>query len=155
MTPDDGTFVGYWARRSRSTLEGVATSLGRVSPHTVTDGEEAQYLDACVGEAQEWLGTELTAYIAGAGVPADLADWVLTADAPPASGAARRLRTATEVIELFDAAGQGTLAQAWLREVSGHTAGRGPAEMIRHARTEQELDEVREAAARYLRTNGS
>jgi hypothetical protein len=150
---DDGTFVGSAVRRSRSTLEGVATSLGRAIPHTAADGEEAQYLDACVAEAQEWLGKELTAYIAGAGVPADLADWILAADVPPASGAAQRLRTATEVIELFDAASQGTLAQAWLREVSGHTGGRGPAEMIRHARTEQELEEVREAAARYLRTN--
>jgi len=154
VTPHDGTFAGARARRSGARLAGVATGLDRFTRHTV-DGDEAQYLDACVAQVQEWLGTELTAYVAGANTPADLADWVMAADAPPASGAARRLRAAAEVVELFGDASRGTYAQAWLREVSGQTGGRGPAEMIRNARTEQDLDAVLEAAARYVRASAN
>jgi hypothetical protein len=143
-------------RRARFgvTLGGVTAGLGSATARTTVNGE-AQYLDACVAETQVWLGDELTAYVAGADSPGELAEWVLAADAAAANGAANgaahRLRTVAEVIELFDAAGQGTGARAWLREVSAQTREHGPAQLIRNARTEQELDDVRHAAARFLR----
>jgi hypothetical protein len=130
----------------------VTAGLGSATARTAVNGEEAQYLDACVAETQVWLGDELTAYIAGVDSPGQLTEWILAADAPPTSAAAQRLRTAAEVIELFDAAGHGTGARAWLREVSTQTREQGPAQLIRNARTEQELADVRQAAARFLRT---
>jgi len=114
---------------------------------------EAQYLGACVADVEGWLGPELTAYLTGAASPAELSRWVSGSDgrvgsAPAAAG--RRLQTASEVVETFAAAGRGTGARAWLREVSPLTGGRSPAHLVRHARTEQLLDQVREAAARYV-----
>jgi hypothetical protein len=114
-------------------------------------GEEAQYLDACVAEVEAWLGAELTAYLAGAESPAELSRWLSDASASVPGGAGRRLQTVSEVVEIFAAAGQGTRARAWLREVSRATAGRSPADLVRHARTERLLDQVREAAERHLR----
>jgi hypothetical protein len=135
---------------SRAAAERAAAERAAQDAHA----QEAQYLDACVAEAKLWLGAELTAYLAGAASPTDLDDWVTGVDAPPASAAAARLRTATEVIELFDAAGCGTEARAWLREVSVETGGHGPAQLIRTARTERELDEVRRAAVTHLKRPG-
>jgi hypothetical protein len=115
---------------------------------------EAQYLGACVADVETWLGAELTAYLTGADSPAELCRWVSGSDGrvgPPAA-AGRRLQTASEVVEAFAAAGRGTVARAWLREVSSLTGGRSPAHLVRHARTEQLLDQVREAAARYVGT---
>jgi hypothetical protein len=60
------------------------------------------------------------------------------------------LQTASEVVETFAAAGRGTGARAWLREVSPQTGGRSPAHLVRYARTGRLLDQVREAAARYV-----
>lgn len=147
----------------------MTAGLGSATRRTPLTVGEARYLDACAAEAQLWLGEELTAYLAGANSPAELASWMTPADgaaadgeAPDgaaasgaaASGAAHRLRVATEVVELFDAAGHGSDARAWLREVAAGPPRRGPAQQIRDARTEQELDEVRRAAARYLHLDG-
>jgi hypothetical protein len=53
-------------------------------------------------------------------------------------------------VEVFAAAGQGTRVRGWLREVSPQTGGRSPADLVRHARAERLLDQVREAAERHL-----
>jgi hypothetical protein len=115
--------------------------------------EEAQYLDACVADVQEWLGAELTAYLTGADSPAELVGWLSGREGGTPAAAGRRLQTASEVVETFAAAGQGTLARAWLREVSPLTGGRSPAHLVRHARTERLLDQVREAAERHVLTS--
>jgi len=127
---------------------GGVTRIG-AGARVLGDAGEAQYLDACVAEAQLWLGAELTAYLAGAASPAELAQWVGGVNGPVASTAAQRLRVTTEVIELFEAAGCGTAARAWLREAPDG-GGRGPAQLIRQARTDRELDEVRRAALRHV-----
>jgi hypothetical protein len=152
---------------------GGATNLGRADVHhpdrvddaDATGYEEAQYLDACVADVREWLGGELTAYLTGADSPAELSRWLSGRDAAGPTGTAlahsaltdaalggagRRLQTASEVVEIFAAAGQGTRARAWLREVSPLTGGRSPADLVRHARTDRLLDQVREAAERHV-----
>jgi hypothetical protein len=120
-------------------------------PVPTANGDEAKYLDACIAGVEGWLGRELTAYLAGAESPAELESWLSDSKAAPASAAARRLRTASEVVEAFAAAGQGTHAQGWLREVSTLTEGRSPAELVRHAPTEAGLEQIRHAAERHLR----
>ncbi len=170
----EGLFDGRGCMPAGVTLPGVATWRGsatwsraadlndvlRLERATVRGGygagagaAEAQYLGACVADVEGWLGPELTAYLTGADNPAELSRWVSGSDgrvgsAPAAAG--RRLQTASEVVETFAAAGRGTGARAWLREVSPLTGGRSPAHLVRHARTEQLLDQVREAAARYV-----
>jgi hypothetical protein len=126
-----------------------AAGLSGTAPAVGASGEEAQYLDACVAEVEAWLGSELTAYLAGAESPTELASWI-SDEVGPASAAGRRLRTASEVVEVFAAAGQGTQVRGWLREVSPETGGRSPADLVRHARNERLLDEVRDAAERHL-----
>jgi hypothetical protein len=161
-----------------ATWRGGATNLGRAAYSNDTDrpdraagragtrepagddagapgSEEAQYLDACVADVEAWLGTELTAYLTGADSPAELTRWRAGADGAAPAAAGRRLQTASEVVETFAAAGVGTRARAWLREVSSLTGGRSPAHLVRHARTERLLDQVREAAQRYVLSAGS
>lgn len=144
MTTWRGSTAGFGGAYGRVGAPDVATS--GVARRAVTDGEEAQYLDACVAEVEGWLGPELTAYLAGAESPADLSGWISDPARGPASAAGRRLRTATEVVEIFAAEGQGTKARGWFREVSPRTGGRSPADLVRHARDEALLDDVREAA---------
>jgi hypothetical protein len=134
----------------------MSAGSGSATRHTALAAGEARYLEACAAEAQLWLGEELTAYLAGASSPAELASWTSANGGPAgdgaaaASAAAHRLRVATEVVELFDAAGHGSDARAWLREVAAGPPRRGPAQQIRDARTEQDLHDVRTAAARHL-----
>ena len=143
--------VGSW--RSRAADLSDVLRLERTAARDGRYDEEAQYLGACVAEVEEWLGAELTAYLTGADSPAELSRWLDgsangTGSAPAAAG--RRLLAATEVVETFAAAGQGTRARAWLREVSPLTEGRSPASLVRHARTEDLLDQVRAAAAKCV-----
>lgn len=114
-------------------------------------GEEAQYLDACVADVQAWLGPELTAYLAGAESPAELGRWTSDSADVQASAAGRRLQAASDVVDAFSAAGQGTRAQSWLREVSPRTAGHSPAYLVRHATTGHVLEQIIAAAERHLR----
>lgn len=122
---------------------------------TDTDAGEARYLDACVADAEAWLGTELTAYLAGAGSPAELGRWLSDGEGPTPPAASRRLRAASDVVEIFAVAGHGTHAQAWLREVAPVAGGQSPAQIIRYARSEQVLDQVCAAAERDLRAPAS
>jgi hypothetical protein len=141
-----GSTAGFTGTAGPSSAAPAANLAGAPG----ASGEEAQYLDACIAEVEAWLGIELTAYLAGAESPTELAGWISDNAVAPASAAGRRLRTASEVVEVFAAAGQGTRVRGWLREVSPQTGGRSPADLVRHARAERLLDQVREAAERHL-----
>jgi hypothetical protein len=127
---------------------------GRLGGREARYGEVPTELAASVADVEAWLGTELTAYLTGADSPAGLSGWLsgpaeLTEPARVAAG--HRLQTARRVVEAFVDRGQGTGARAWLREVSAMTSGRSPAQLIRYARTDHLLNQVRDAAVRYAR----
>jgi hypothetical protein len=98
------------------------------------------------------IGEELSAYLAGAGNPAQLKRWAHARDgidrAP--SYADRRIALVRNIAELFTSANLATGLRAWLREVDPSLDHFSPAQRIRQATDEFALDEVRAAAARFL-----
>lgn len=125
---------------------------GRASAHAVAHAVAVlDDLGAALEEAAEWLGAPLATYVSGAGGPTELAGWVEAGVADtPGREALARLQTAAEVVEIFGSAGQPTAARAWLREPSPGTVGRSPAQLLRHARHERLLHQIRDAAHRHV-----
>ncbi|BCJ54290.1 hypothetical protein Asp14428_57650 [Actinoplanes sp. NBRC 14428] len=99
----------------------TATVLDRAGHHTATAGDDAEL---CVAV----LGSELTAYLAGADSVAQFESW-FAGPARPDSPARRRLAAAAELITVFETANRTSLAAAWLREVD--PAGYVPARVLR------------------------
>ncbi|GGJ77000.1 hypothetical protein GCM10010123_03730 [Pilimelia anulata] len=130
-------------------------------PADVTDGHaSAAALDHAVAvldelgtaleETSEWLGEPLATYVSGAATQRELRGWIESGPEVAASKEAlARLQTAVEVVDIFAAVGEPTVARAWLREVSPTTLGRSPAQLLRHARHERLLHRIRDAAARH------
>ncbi len=76
------------------------------------------------------LGTELTAYVAGAASVAEFESW-LAPGRCPSWPVRRRLAAAAELVSVFEAANQSALAAAWLRELD--PAGYVPARVLRQS----------------------
>jgi len=74
------------------------------------------------------LGSELTAYVAGADSVREFESW-FAAPQPPSRLIRRRLAVAAALIDVFEAANRTAMAAAWLRELD--TAGRIPARVLR------------------------
>ncbi|GGK27898.1 hypothetical protein GCM10010124_20580 [Pilimelia terevasa] len=107
-------------------------------------------LGTALAETSEWLGTPLATYVSGAAGTAELSGWIESGPAVAASKEAlARLQTAVEVIDIFAAVNRPTDAKAWLREVSTETVGRSPAQLLRYARHERLLGQIRHAATRH------
>ena len=76
------------------------------------------------------LGTELTAYVAGAASVAEFESW-LAPGRYPSWQVRRRLAAAAELVSVFEAANQSALTAAWLRELD--PAGYVPARVLRQS----------------------
>ncbi len=136
--------IAHHARRHYADCVGHASK-------TITGNEPPTAdLGTQMAECSATLGIELTAYLAGASSPAQLHEWSRGRGCPP-TGAAERLRSAMDVVNLFAAVGRGGVARSWLREVSAQFGGQSPAQFIRWAADKSVLDEVRTAAARLGR----
>lgn len=97
----------------------TATVVERVG-HTSVEDDMALCVTA--------LGTELTAYVAGAATVGEFESWFARGHRP-AWQARRRLAAAAELVGIFETANQSALTAAWLREVD--PAGYVPARVLR------------------------
>jgi hypothetical protein len=97
----------------------TATVVERIG-HTSVEDDMALCVTA--------LGTELTAYVAGAATVGEFESW-FTRGGRPAWQVRRRLAAAAELVGIFETANQSALAAAWLREVD--PGGYVPARVLR------------------------
>jgi len=105
-------------------------------------------IDEQVAFLEPLLGTALTAYVAGADEPRDVARW--HAGSGLSDAGRRRLETAYRIALLFELANATGRMRAWLREVDPDSWQPCPAQRIRHADDQFELGGVEAAAGDYL-----
>ena len=118
----------------------TATVLERVGHHTATVDDHA---DLCVTA----LGSELTAYLAGAATVREFESW-FAAPTRPGYLVRRRLAAAAEIISVFETANRTGFAAAWLREVDAD--GYVPARVLRMSEgDETSVKALLEAAAAW------
>ena len=130
----------------RAPVHARVTVVGMEGEGRTTTRDRHTTLRSCTVGCIGVVGPDLTAFLAGAESPDQLAEWADT-DAEPAATA--RLLAVRQVVEIFATVNRVSLVGPWLtdaRAVEGRTS---PAEMIRACGDDESLKKIYDAATEF------